>query len=122
MNINFLYRTEFSVTGTLEPVLCGIEIEGTTIAFTGACTEAENFDFNAEEMALFAGDAESVHFERARVYVPVRGRGLNDKGLTEEISMLTVRAIAHGEVVNMAQVSRVVSRYQLVNGLNLNLN
>ena len=111
MNINLLYKTEFSDIGTLEPVLCGIEIDGRKVSFTGACAEVENFGFTAEEMALFAGDVESVHFERARVYVPVRGRGLNDKTLTEEISVLTVRAIAHGEVVNTVQISRVVSRY-----------
>ena len=114
MNINFLYKTEFSVIGTLEPVLHGIEIDGTTIAliaFTGACAEVFRFGITAEEMALFAGDAESVHFESERVYVPVRGRGLNNKARMEEIIILTVRAIAHGEVVNTAQISRVVSRW-----------
>ena len=111
MNINFLYKTEFSVIGTEESAICGIKIEGRSIAFTGACTQVEKFGITAEEMALFAGDAESVHFEHERVYVPVRGRGLNDKAQMEEIIILTVRAIAHGEVVNTANLSRVVSRW-----------
>ena len=112
MEINFLYKTEYSVIGTLEPVLHGIEIDGRKVPFTGDIAEVENFGINAEEMALFAGDAESVHFESERVYVPVRGRGLNDKAQMEEIIILTVRAaIAHGELVKSANLSRVVSRW-----------
>lgn len=111
MEIKFLFKTEYSFIGTLEPVLCGIEVKGRKVSFTGASVQAEKFGITAEEMALFAGDAESVHFESERVYVPVRGRGLNDKTQMEEISVLTVRAIAHGEVVNTAQISRVVSRW-----------
>ena len=108
----FLFKSEYSFIGTEESAVCGIEgIEGTTIAFTGDCTQVEKFGITAEEMALFADNAESVHFESERVYVPVRGRGLNDKAQMEEISVLTVRAIAHGEVVNTANLSRVVSRW-----------
>ena len=111
MEIKFLFKTQFSVLGTEESAVCGMQIGGRTVAFTGACTKIEKFGINAEEMALFAGDAESVHFESEIVCLPVRGRGLNDKPLMEEISVLTVRAIAHGEVVNTAQISRVVSRW-----------
>ena len=111
MEIKFLYKTEFSVIGTLEPVLCGIEMENKTIAFTGDCAEVFHFGITAKEVAMFATGAESVHFESERVCVPVRDRWLNEKTLMEEISVLTVRAIAHGEVVNTAQISRVVSRW-----------
>ena len=107
----FLYKGQFSVLGTEESVLCGMQIGGRTVAFTGDSAEVFHFGINAEEMALFAADAESVHFESERVYVPVRDTKLNDKPLTEEISVLTVRAIAHGEVVNTANLSRVVSRW-----------
>ena len=111
MEIKFLFKTQFSILGTEESAICGIKIKEKTIAFTGDSAEVENFGINAEEMALFAAEAESVHFESERVYVPVRGRGLNDKAQMEEIIILTVRAIAHGEVVNTAQISRVVSRW-----------
>ena len=107
----FLFKNEISILGTLEPVLHGIEIEGTTIAFTGDSAEVFNFGITAEEMAVFAGEVESVHFEHERVYLPLRGRGLNEKLLMEEISVLTACAIAHGDVVNTAQISRVVSRW-----------
>ena len=108
----FLYKGQFSVLGTEESVLCGIQINGKTVAFTGDSAEIFHFGITAEEMALFANDAERIHFESERIYVPVRGTKLNDKQpLTEEISVLTVRAIAHGEVVNTAQISRVVSRW-----------
>ena len=111
MEIKFLFKTEFSILGTLEPVLCGIEMENKTIAFTGDSAEVFHFGITAKEMALFAAEAESVHFESERVYVPVRDRWLNEKVITEEISVLTVRAIAGGEVVNTANLSRVVSRW-----------
>ena len=111
MNINFLYKTEFSVIGTLEPVLCGIEIDGRKVSFTGDSAEVFHFGITAKEVAMFATGAESVHFEHERVYVPVRDRWLNEKVITEEISVLTVRAIAHGEVVKSANLSRVVSRW-----------
>ena len=111
MKATFIFKTEFSFIGTEESAICGIKIDGRTIAFTGDCTQVEKFGITAEEMALFAGDAESVHFESELVYLPVRNTKLNEKVITEEISVLTVRAIAHGEVVNTAQISRVVSRW-----------
>ena len=111
MNATFLYKNEFSVIGTEESAVCGIEVKGRKVPFTGACTEVENFGINAEEVAVFATNAESVHFERELVYVPVRNTKLNNKTSTEEISVLTVRAIAHGEVVKSANLSRVVSRW-----------
>ena len=110
----FLYKGQFSVLGTEESALCGMQIackNNRTIPFTGDSAEVEKFGITAEEIALFAKDAERIHFEREIIYVPVRGTKLNDKPLTEEISVLTVRAIAHGEVVNTAQISRVVSRW-----------
>ena len=111
MEIKFLFKTEFSFIGTEESAVCGMQIGGRTVAFTGDCTQVEKFGITAEEMALFAAKAESVHFESERVCVPVRGTGLNNKTMMEEISILTVRAIAHGEVVNTANLSRVVSRW-----------
>ena len=112
MEIKFLFNIEMSFLGTEESVLCGIEgIEGTTIAFTGDCAEVFHFGITADEVAVFAANAESVHFEREIVCLPVRGTGLNDKQLMEEVAVLTVRAIAHGEVVNTANLSRVVSRW-----------
>ena len=111
MEIKFLYKTEFSFIGTEESAVCGIKIDGRTVAFTGDCTQVEKFGITAKEVAMFATGAESVHFEHERVYVPVRDRWLNEKVITEEISVLTVRAIAHGEVVKSANLSRVVSRW-----------
>ena len=112
MNAQFLYKNEFGAFGSYEAVLCGLAVEGWRVRFTGACEQIERFGgITAEEMAVFAGDAESVHFERELVYLPVRGTGLNEKAITEEISVLTVRAISNGEVVNTAQISRVVSRW-----------
>ena len=111
MEIKFLFKTEFSFIGTEESAVCGIKIDGRTIAFTGACAQVEKFGITAVEMAVFAAEAESIHFERELIYVPVRNTRLNDKVKTEQISILTVRAIAHGEVVNTANLSRVVSRW-----------
>ena len=112
MKASFVFKNEMSVLGTEESAICGIKIdERRKVSFTGITAEVENFGIDAEEMALFAGDAESVHFERELVYLPIRNTKLNDKTLMEEISVLTVRAIAHGEVVNTAQISRVVSRW-----------
>ena len=111
MEIKFLFKSEFSFIGTEESAVCGMQIGGRTVAFTGDCTQVEKFGITAEEMAVFAASAESVHFEREMIYLPVRGKALTDKTITEEISVLTVRAIAHGEVVNTAQISRVVSRW-----------
>ena len=111
MEIKFLFKRELSVIGTEESVVWGIQIDERQVPFTGACVEVFSFGITADEMAQFAANAESVHFERERVYVPVRNTGLNDKPVTEEISVLTVRAIANGEVVNTANLSRVVSRW-----------
>ena len=111
MNAKFLYKDEFSTIGTLESIVCGIEVDGRAIAFTGDCKEIENFDIDVKEMALFANNAKRVHFEWEVIYIPVRGKGLNDKALMEEISVLTVRAIAGREVIKAAQISRVVSRW-----------
>ena len=111
MKAKFLYKEEFSVIGTLEPIVCGIEVDGSTIAFTGDIKEIEKFDIDVKEMALFANSAKTVHFEWEVLYIPVRGKGLNEKVLMEEISILTVRAIAGREVIKAAQISRVVSRW-----------
>ena len=111
-NVKFLYENTFSFIGTEESAVCGMQMgERTIIAFTGDSAEVEKFGITAEEIALFAKDAESVHFESAREHIPVRGTKLNEKVAVEEISILTVSAIAHGEVVNTAQISRVVSRW-----------
>ena len=109
-NVKFLYENTFSFIGTEESAVCGMQIGERTIAFTGDSAEVEKFGITAEEIALFAKDAESVHFEREIIYIPVNKR-LNEKVAVEEISILTVSAIAHGEVVNTAQISRVVSRW-----------
>ena len=111
MNATFSFKTEFSIVGTKESAICGIKIDERRIAFTGAVDEVENFGITAEELAVFAAGAETVHFERERVYIPVRGTGLNDKTLTEEISVLTVRAIADGEILNAARISCLVYRW-----------
>lgn len=111
MKTNFLYRTEYSVIGNRVPVLCGLEVNGTLLPFTGACAEVENFGISASELALFANKAESVHFESELEHIPVRGAGLNEKVKIEQICVLTVRAIANGEIINAANLSRVVSRY-----------
>ena len=108
----FVFTTEVSIIGTEESAVCGIKTDGgKTITFTGACDQVEKFGITADELAVFAGEAQSVHFESGLVYIPVRDRGLNDKVLTEEISVLIVRAVRDGEVVNTAQISRVVSRW-----------
>ena len=107
-----LFKNEFSVVGTKESVICGIKIDERRIAFTGAAvTEFLNFGITAEELAVFAADAETVHFEREQVYIPVRGTKLNDKTFTEEISVLTIRAVADGEIINTARISRLVCRW-----------
>ena len=111
MEIKFLFKTEFSFIGTEESAVCGMQIGGRTVAFTGASVQVEKFGITAEEMAVFATGAESVHFERELIYLPVRDKALTDKVITEEVAVLTVRAIAHGEVVRTAQISRVVSRW-----------
>ena len=111
MNAQFLYKNEFGAFGSYEAVLCGLEVDGRRVHFTGACEQIERFGITAEEMAVFAADAESVYFQRELTCIPVRDTGLNEKTRTEEISVLTVRAVADGEVVRTAQISRVVSRW-----------
>ena len=111
MKANFLFKSEFSVIGTIESAICGINI-GHEVPFTGAIAAVESFGITAEELAVFApADTESIHFEREVVYVPLRGTRLNDKTSTEEISVLTVRAVADGEVVKSTQISRVLCRW-----------
>ena len=111
MNAKFIFKSEYSFIGTEESAVCGIKIDERTIAFTGACAQVEKFGITAEEMAVFAAEAESIHFERELIYVPVRDKALTDKVIMEQISILTVRAIAHKEVINTAQISRVVCRW-----------
>ena len=108
---NFVFKSEFSVFGTLYDAICGINIEGHFVPFTGTASAVEDFGITAEELAVFAANATSVHFEREVVYVP-RGTKLNDnKTSTEEIAVLTVRAVADGEVVKSTQISRVLCRW-----------
>ena len=108
MKTSFLYTTEISFIGSEETAICGIEIDGKIIPFTGARDEAERFGISADEIALFAGDATSVHFEREMLSVPRSGTRLNDKTISEEIVVLTVHAVANSEVVKTTQLSRVV--------------
>ena len=111
MKAKFLYKEEYSVIGTIEPALCGLQIGERKIIFTGTCDQVENF-ITAKELAAFVGsDTETVHFEQECILLPVRGKGLNEKARTEEILVLTVRAIADREVINAAQISRVLSRW-----------
>ena len=114
MKVNFLFKSEFSVIGNLHSTICGINVNGHEVPFTGATTAisaVELFGITAEEMAVFAVNANSVHFEREVMYVPLRGTGLNDKTSTEEISVLTVRAVADGEVIKSTQLARVRCRW-----------
>ena len=115
MKVNFLYKSEFSVFGTLYDAICGINIEGHFVPFTGAIgaiAAVEDFGITAEELAVFVpADTTSVHFEREVVYVPLRGTGINHKTSTEEIAVLTVRAVRDGEVVKSTQISRVLCRW-----------
>lgn len=105
---SFLYEKEFSFIGTEESAICGLNAHGRKIAFTGDYSEIENFSITAEELATFAHNAQSVHFESERVLIPVFGGGLNESVQTQEIAVLTVRAIANSEVVSATQISRVV--------------
>ena len=112
MKANFIFKEEFSVIGTLHSAICGINIEGHFVPFTGAKMAVELFGITAEELAEFAPvDVESIHFEREVVHIPLRGTALNDKTSTEEISVLTVRAVADGEIVKSTQISRVLCRW-----------
>ena len=109
--MNFLFKSEFSVIGTLHSTICGINI-GREVPFTGTVSAVEGFGITAEELAVFVpANAESIHFEREVVCVPLRGTGINDKTSTEEISVLTVRAVADGEVIKSTQISRVLCRW-----------
>ena len=112
MKANFIFKSEFSVIGTMESAICGININGHFMPFTGAKMAVENFGITAEELAVFApANSESVHFEREVVYVPLRGTRLNNKTSTEEIAVLTVRAVADGEIIKSTQISRVLCRW-----------
>ena len=110
-NAQFTYVTEFSFIGTEESAICGININGRKVPFTGAVLQIERFGVTAEELAVFAGQAESIHFEREFVYIPVCGTGLNDKTFTEEIAVLTAIAVENGEPIKIAKISRVVCRW-----------
>ena len=105
MSIKFVYTTEFSFIGTEERAICGININGRKVPFTGAVVQVEKFGITAEELAEFAGSADSVHFQREFVYVPVCGTGLNDKTFTEEIAVLTAIAVENEEVIKTAKMS-----------------
>ena len=112
MKANYLYKSEFSVIGTLESAICGININnGHEVPFTGDISAIERFGITAEELAVFAPAAESIHFECEVVHIPLRGTKLNTRTSTEEISVLTVRAVADGEVVRSTQISRVLCRW-----------
>ena len=114
MKANFVFKSEFSVFGTLHSTICGIDVNGREVPFNGAIgaiSEIENLGITAEEMAVFAADAESVHFEREVVHIPLRGTKLNEKTSTEEILVLTVRAVADREVIKSTQISRVICRW-----------
>ena len=107
-NTKFIYTSEFSCVGTEESAICGITVNGRKVYFTGAVLQMERFGVTAEELAVFAGTAEGVHFEREFVYIPVCGTSLNDKTFTEEIAVLTAIAVENGEAIKKAQISRVV--------------
>ena len=108
----FLFKEEFSIIGTKESAIWGISIGGRKVPFTGTASAVEDFGITAEEMAVFVpANTESIHFERALVHIPVRGTKLNEKTSTEEIAVLTVRAVADGEVVKSTQISRVLCRW-----------
>ena len=54
MKNSFVYKTEFSIVGTEESAVCGIEGKGRKVPFTGAVAEVVNFGITAEEVAVFA--------------------------------------------------------------------
>ena len=111
MNTKFVYDIETSCVGTDELVISALDVDERRIALTGAVIQIERFGLTAEEIAIFAGSADSVHFVREFVYVPVCGTGLNDKTLTEEIAVLTAIAVEDEEPIKKAQISRVVCRW-----------
>lgn len=107
----FLYKNTFSFIGTQESAISGLAVGDGKIVFTGTSAAVEEFGISAEELALFAHNADSVHFEREIVYIPVCGAGLNDPHQTEEVAILTALAVKDKEVINTAQLSRVVCRF-----------
>ena len=111
MSIKFVYTTEFSFIGTEELVISALSVDDRRIALTGATLQIEKFGITAEELALFAGNADSVNFVRELTCIPVCGTGINDRTLTEQFSVLTVCAIADGEVVKTTRICRLVSRW-----------
>ena len=110
-NTKFIYSIEQSVVGTDESVISALSVNGRRIALTGAVMQIERFGITAEELALFAGSADSVHFQQEFVYIPVSNCGLNEKAITEEISVLTAIAVENEEPVKTAQISRFVCRW-----------
>ena len=64
MSIKFVYSTEYSFIGTEERAISGININGRKVPFTGAVAQVERFGITAEELAVFASQADSVNFER----------------------------------------------------------
>ena len=110
-NAQFTYTTEYSFIGTEERAISGLNVDGRKVPFTGATVQIEKFGITAEELALFAGNADSVNFVRELTCIPVCGTGINDRTLTEQFSVLTVCAIADGEVVKTTRICRIVSRW-----------
>ena len=111
MNTKFTYTIEKSFVGTDELAICGLSVEGRRIALTGAVAEIDRFGVTAEDLAVFVGSADGVHFVREFVYVPVCGTNLNDKTFTEEIAVLTAIAVEDGEPIKTAKISRFVCRW-----------
>ena len=107
----FLFKEEFSIIGTKESAIWGINVGGREVPFTGTASAVESFGITAEELAVFAANATSVHFEREVVCVPRSGTKINEKPSTEEIAVLTVRAVADGEVIKSTRISRVLCRW-----------
>ena len=110
-NAQFTYTTEFSFIGTEERAISALSVEGRRITLTGAVVQIERFGITAEELATFADGAESIHFERELRCIPVRDTRLNDRTLTEQFAVLTVTAVADGEVVKTTRICRIVSRW-----------
>ena len=111
MSIKFVYSTEYSFIGTEERAISGIEIDGRRVPFTGAVVQVEKFGITAEELAVFTGSAESIHFERELVCIPLCDTRLNDRAFTEQFAVLTVTSVENGEVVKTKRISRIVSRW-----------
>ena len=108
----FIYTNEKSIVGTDELIISALSVDDRRIALTGAVAEIEKFGITAEELAVFAGSAESIHFELELVCIPLCGTRLNDRAFTEQFAVLTAISIdENGEVVKVARISRVVSRW-----------